>query len=470
MPPRWRGRPTLASRLDAKEASGLGGASIRRARLATKLTRYILFALVLGIVAGWATNAAIDDGSPDAAERLKAIADYLSIVTALFLRLIKMIIAPLVFSTLVAGIAHMGDIAALGRVGLRSLAWFIGATFVSLTLGLILVNLLQPGIGLDLPIPPATAASGVETAAFNLKDFVSHLVPASIFEAMSSNEILPIVIFSIFFGVALTAVGERGKPIVKGVEALVQVMLQVTNYVMRFAPFAVFTAVASSIAERGPEIIFTFGKFVGSFYLGLAILWAILIGAAFVIVGPRTRHLVRYIRDPVVLAFSTASSEAAYPRTLEALDRFGVPPRIASFVLPLGYSFNLDGSMMYMTFASIFIAQAYGIDLTLGQEITMLLVLMITSKGMAGVPRASLVVIAATLSMFKIPEAGLLLILAVDHFLDMGRSATNVVGNAVASTVVARWEGTLNAEEPADIEPLHAPSHVAPSKVADDHF
>ena len=427
--------------------------------MATKLTRYILFALLLGVIAGWATNAAIDDGTPASAERLKAIAEYLSIVTALFLRLIKMIIAPLVFSTLVAGIAHMGDIAALGRVGLRALGWFIGATFVSLTLGLIIVTVLQPGVGLNLPIPPVTAASGVETAAFSLKDFVSHLVPASIFEAMSTNEILPIVIFSIFFGVALTAIGEKGRPIVRGVESLVSVMLQLTNYVMRFAPFAVFTAVASAIAERGPEILFTFGKFVGSFYLGLAILWLMLIGAAFVIVGPRTRHLVRYIRDPVVLAFSTASSEAAYPRTLEALDRFGVPPRIASFVLPLGYSFNLDGSMMYMTFASIFIAQAYGIDLTLGQEITMLLVLMITSKGMAGVPRASLVVIAATLSMFKIPEAGLLLILAVDHFLDMGRSATNVVGNAVASAVVARWEGDLDPEEPIDVEPPHAPSH-----------
>jgi Na+/H+-dicarboxylate symporter len=427
--------------------------------LATKLTRYILFALVLGVIAGWATNAAIDDGTPASAERLKAIAEYLSIVTALFLRLIKMIIAPLVFSTLVAGIAHMGDIAALGRVGLRALGWFIAATFVSLTLGLIIVTALHPGVGLNLPIPPANAASGVETAAFSLKDFVSHLVPQSIFEAMSTNEILPIVIFSIFFGVALTAVGDKGRPIIRGVESLVSVMLQLTNYVMRFAPFAVFTAVASAIAERGPEIIVTFGKFVGSFYLGLAILWSILIGAAFVIVGPRTRHLVRYIRDPIVLAFSTASSEAAYPRTLEALDRFGVPPRIASFVLPLGYSFNLDGSMMYMTFASIFIAQAYGIDLSLGQEITMLLVLMITSKGMAGVPRASLVVIAATLSMFKIPEAGLLLILAVDHFLDMGRSATNVVGNAVASAVVARWEGELDPEEPADIEPPHAPSH-----------
>jgi Na+/H+-dicarboxylate symporter len=429
--------------------------------VATKLTRYILIALVLGLVAGWAINAAIDDGTPASAERLKSIADYLSIVTALFLRLIKMIIAPLVFSTLVAGIAHMGDVAALGRVGVRSLLWFVGASLVSLTLGLLLVTVLHPGIGLNLPLPPATAASGVETAAFNLKDFVTHLVPASIFEAMSGNDILPIVIFSIFFGVALTAIGEAGRPITRGVEALVRVMLQVTDYVMRFAPLAVFTAVTSALAARGPEIIATLGKFVGSFYLGLFLLWGILIGVAFVIVGPRTRHLVRYIRDPVVLAFSTASSEAAYPRTLEALDRFGVPPRIASFVLPLGYSFNLDGSMMYMTFATIFIAQAYGIHLSLGQEITMLLVLMITSKGMAGVPRASLVVIAATMPMFRIPEAGLLLILAVDHFLDMGRSATNVVGNAVASCVVARWEGTLDAPEPPDIEPPPAPSHHA---------
>ena len=438
--------------------------------MAKRLTRYILIALVLGIIAGWAINAAIDDGTPASTERLKSIADYLSIVTALFLRLIKMIIAPLVFSTLVAGIAHMGDVAALGRVGVRSISWFILASLVSLTLGLVLVSVLHPGVGLNLPLPPATAASGVETAAFNLKDFISHLVPASIFEAMSTNEILPIVIFSVFFGVALTAVGDRGKPIVRGVESLVRVMLQVTDYVMRFAPFAVFTAVASALAERGPQIIATLGKFVGSFYLGLFILWAVLIGAAFVIVGLRTRHLVRYIRDPVVLAFSTASSEAAYPRTLEALDRFGVPPRIASFVLPLGYSFNLDGSMMYMTFATIFIAQAYGIHLSLGQEITMLLVLMITSKGMAGVPRASLVVIAATMSMFRIPEAGLLLILAVDHFLDMGRSATNVVGNAVAASVVARWEGNLDPEEPADIEPPHAPSHVKRDRPIHDHF
>ena len=438
--------------------------------MAKRLTQFILIALVLGVIAGWSINVAVDDGTPAGAAHLKAIADYLSIVTTLFLRLIKMIIAPLVFSTLVAGIAHMGDIAALGRVGVRSIFWFIGASLLSLTLGLLLVTVLQPGVGLHLAIPPATAGSGVETAAFNLKDFVNHVVPQSIFEAMSTNEILPIVVFSVFFGVALTAVGDRGKPIVHGVEALVRVMLQLTNYVMRFAPFAVFTAVTAALAERGPQIVATLGKFVGSFYLGLLILWGLLVGICFLIVGPRTRHLVRYIRDPILLAFSTASSEAAYPRTLEALDRFGVPARIASFVLPLGYSFNLDGSMMYMTFATIFIAQAYGIDLSLGQEITMLLVLMLTSQGMAGVPRASLVVIAATMSMFRIPEAGLLLILAVDHFLDMGRSATNVVGNAVAASVVAKWEGDFQPLEPADIEPPHAPSHVERTGPLHDHF
>ena len=428
--------------------------------MAKKLTRYILIALVLGIIVGWLTNYAIDDGTPAAAARLKSIADYLSIVTALFLRLIKMIIAPLVFSTLVAGIAHTGDVSTLGRVGARAIGWFILASLVSLTLGLILVHLFNPGVGVGLTIPPATLGSGVETTGFSLKDFVTHLVPASVVESMANNEILQIVVFSLFFGVALMAIGDAGRPVVRGVESLVKVMLQVTDYVMRFAPLAVFTAVAGAIAQQGPQIILTFGKFVGAFYVGLVLLWALLIGVAYTIVGRRTRHLVRYIRDPVVLAFSTASSEAAYPRTLEAVERFGVPPRIASFVLPLGYSFNLDGSMMYMTFASVFIAQAYGMHLGIGQQVGMLLVLMITSKGLAGVPRASLVILAATLPMFGIPAAGLLLILAVDHFLDMGRSATNVVGNAVASVLVARWEGTLDPIAPADIEPPHAPAHT----------
>jgi Na+/H+-dicarboxylate symporter len=438
--------------------------------VAKRLTYYILAGLVLGIFVGWGINASIGDGTPAGDERLKTIAGYFSILTTVFLHLIKMIIAPLVFSTLVVGIAHMGDTAALGRVGVKALGWFVCASLVSLSLGLILVTIFQPGTSLGLPLPPVDATVGVDRSNFDFAKFIAHIFPESMIGAMASNDILQIVVFSLFVGVAILAVGEPARPLVRATEALVKVMLQITDYVMRFAPVAVFAAVTATVATRGLSILGTFGYFMGSFYIGLIILWALLIGICFVIVGARTRLLMRYIRDPIVLAFSTASSEAAYPRTLEALDRFGVPPRIASFVLPLGYSFNLDGSMMYMTFASIFVAQAYGIELSLGTQILMLLTLMITSKGVAGVPRASLVVITATLAQFNIPEAGLLLILAVDHFLDMGRSATNVVGNAVASVVVAKWEGQLDPLEPADIEPAHAPAHVAPPRPGDEPF
>jgi Na+/H+-dicarboxylate symporter len=421
--------------------------------VAKRLTLYILIAMLLGIVIGITLNQTIDDKAT-----ITNVTGYISILTDLFLRLIKMIIAPLVFSTLVVGIAHMGDTSALGRIGGRSIGWFLSASLLSLSLGLIMVNLMQPGVGLNLPLPDVTASSGVTQGDFSLKQFVTHLVPKSFFEAMATNEILQIVIFSIFTGVAMTAIGERAAPLLRGIEALVQVMLQITDYVMRFAPIAVFSAVTCALAEQGPGILITFGKFMGGFYLTMLTLWALLLGLCFLLVGSRTKLLVRYIREPILLAFTTASSEAAFPRTLEALERFGVPRRIASFVLPLGYSFNLDGTMLYCTFATMFIAQAYGIHLSFGQQITMLLILMVTSKGVAGVPRASLVVIASTLAFFKIPEAGLLLILAVDHFLDMGRSATNVVGNAVASTVVAKWEGVLEALDAPEIEPPHAPS------------
>jgi len=416
--------------------------------MAKRLTMWIAIGLLLGLVVGWAINFAIDDGSAASAAQLKQIAGYFSILTTIFLRLIKMIIAPLVFSTLVAGIAHMGDGGALGRIGARALGWFVCASLTSLAIGLILVHLLQPGTGLHLALPPATASAGLDESAFNLNTFFTHIVPASMIDAMATNEILQIVIFSVFVGVAITAVGAEAAPLVRAVDALVKVMLKITDYVMRLAPIAVFAAVASALAEQGPGVIGNLAYFMASVYIGLVILWCVLIGAAFLVVGPRVRTLVRYIREPLLVGFSTASSEAAYPRTLEALEKFGVPNRIASFVLPLGYSFNLDGSMMYMTFASMFIAQAYGIHLGLGEQITMLLVLMVTSKGIAGVPRASLVVIAASLSMFHIPEAGLLLILAVDHFLDMGRTATNVIGNAVASTVIAKWEGAIGEPDP----------------------
>lgn len=428
--------------------------------MAKRLTTYILIGLVLGLIAGWAINAALDDGTPAAAARLAAIGKWFGIVTTVFLHLIKMIIAPLVFGTLVVGIAHMGDTGALGRVGLKSLLWFVCASLMSLTLGLALVHLLQPGVGLNLPLPPVTASAGLDKSKFDAADIIAHIFPTSIIDAMAQNDILQIVVFSVFFGVAITAVGERAQPLVTAAEALTKVMLQITDYVMRFAPFAVFAAVAATLIERGPGVIGKLGYFMLCVYIGLGLLWLLLGLLAFLFVGKRAGSLFRYIREPILVAFSAASSEAAFPRTLEALDRFGVPPKISSFVLPLGYSFNLDGSMMYMTFASLFIAQAYGVHLDLGTQVAMLLTLMVTSKGIAGVPRASLVVIAATLNQFKLPEAGLLLVLAVDHFLDMGRSATNVIGNAVAATVVARWEGQLDPPQPPEIEPPHAPHRV----------
>jgi Na+/H+-dicarboxylate symporter len=414
------------------------------------LTLFVLAAMIAGVAVGYVLH----QQQPSAS--WPAIAANFKLITDIFLRLIKMIIAPLVLSTLVVGIAHMGGTGSLGRVGVRTLFWFITASVISLLLGLGIVHVLQPGVGLQLPIPDVGNAP--QGSALNLNDFVTHLVPTSIFDAMATNSILQIVIFSVFFGVALAALGEQGRPVVVIAERISHVMLRVTGYVMNFAPLAVFAAIAATVTENGLDILVTYGRFVGGFYLGLVTLWIILIAAGFVFVGPRILRLMGMVREPTLLAFSTASSEAAYPRTFEALQRFGVSRRIAGFVLPLGYSFNLDGSMMYCTFAVIFIAQVYGIELSAVQQISMLLLLMVTSKGMAGVPRASLVVIAATLTQFGMPEAGLLLILGVDHFLDMGRSATNVVGNSVATAVVAKWEGELGLEQAIVMPGVLAPA------------
>ncbi|CAN7516047.1 dicarboxylate/amino acid:cation symporter [Phenylobacterium sp. LjRoot225] len=409
-------------------------------------TTLVVAAMVLGVVAGWGIH---EWSSPAQA---KTWAENLSIITDVFLRLIKMIIAPLVFSTLVAGIAHMEDAGAVGRVGVKALGWFICASIVSLTIGLIMVHLLQPGVGLHLAIPDAgQAAATVDVSKFTLKGFITHVVPASIVEAMANNEILQIVVFSVFVGTAVAAIDDRAPAVLALVEQIAAIMLKVTGYVMRTAPLAIFAALAATIATQGIEVLGAYARFVGGFYLSLGLLWAVLIGALLLAVGPRALSLVAGIRGPALLAFSTASSEAAYPRTLQELQRWGVSKRVASFVLPLGYSFNLDGSMMYCTFATLFIAQAYGVSMSVGQQLTMLFLLMVTSKGMAGVPRASLVVIAATLAYFKLPEAGLLLILAVDHLLDMGRSATNVVGNTVAAAVVARWENQIEEPEPVPV-------------------
>jgi Na+/H+-dicarboxylate symporter len=411
------------------------------ARGKRKLTTWILIGLVAGVGVGWMCHDLLP--TPELA---KTVAGYISLITDIFLRLIKMIIAPLVFSTLVVGIAHMGDGKAIGRIGLKTMGWFVSASLVSLLLGLALVNILRPGEGLNLPLPDASAATNLKTTSLSLKEFVTHLVPRSVIEAMANNEILQIVIFSIFFGAGAASFGKKAGVVIDWIEQLSHVMLKVTGYVMSFAPIAVFAAVASIVTTQGLGILITYGTFMGEFYFGILLLWGLLAFAGFIFLGPRIGRLISLIKEPIMLAFSTASSEAAYPKTLEQLERFGASKKITSFVLPLGYSFNLDGSMMYCTFATLFIAQAYGIKLDLTQQITMLLILMVTSKGMAGVPRASLVVIAATLATFNIPEAGLLLIMGIDQFLDMGRSATNVVGNSIATAVVAKWEGELQPE------------------------
>jgi Na+/H+-dicarboxylate symporter len=422
--------------------------------MAKRLTLYILIGMALGLIVGALLHGAYPQGDPALAQW----ADYLKLLPDVFLKLIKMIIAPLVLATIVAGIAGMGDAAELGRIGTRSLAWFITASVLSLSLGLVLVNLFEPGVGLALQ--PTAELGELAVKDFTLRHFVLEIFPSSAFDAMATNNILQILVFSLFAGVALSALGPRAAVLVRGAEALAELMLQITNYVMRFAPFAVFGAIAGVVATKGLGIVATYGVLIGEFYFGLLLLWSLLLAIGGLFLGKRIFTLIRYIREPLLLTFSTASSEAGLPKLFEQLDRFGVPRRLSGFVLPLGYSFNLDGSMMYMSFATIFIAQAYGIELSWTQQILMLLTLMVTSKGIAGVPRASLVVIAATLSQFGLPVEGIALILGIDQFLDMGRSATNIVGNAVATSVITKWEGMLEKPEPIAVEPPHAPSHT----------
>lgn len=452
----------------------------------SRLTLYIIIALVAGIVLGFILNSgyvknqnitiasaetalkkmqsdlsAITDTTTNAYLQLstertalvKAKAEALaerdsklepfSLLADIFLRLIKMIVAPLVFTTLVVGVAKLGDMKAVGRIGGKTLLWFFSASFMSLLLGMMLVNFFKPGMAMHLPLPDVGMDTGIKKTALTLKEFLYHVFPSSVFESMARNEILQIVVFSLFFGVATAAIGEKGEIVIKAMDAFSHVILKITAYVMNFAPVAVFGAMTAIIAKQGLGILGTYSIFIGEFYFGLLLLWLVLILAGGLFLGKKVITLVKRIKEPTLLAFSTSSSEAAFPKTMLELERFGCNNRIVSFVLPLGYSFNLDGSMMYMTFASLFIAQSYGIHLDFGTQMSMLLVLMLTSKGIAGVPRASLVVIAGTLATFNIPEAGLALLLGIDPLLDMGRSATNVVGNSVATAVVSKWEGAL---------------------------
>src|SRR5450432_627869 len=403
----------------------------------TGLTGWIFIAMLAGVLAGILIHNYFGP------EWLSRFENAMNIVTEVFLRLIKMIIAPLVFSTLVTGIARMGDVRAVGRIGGKTIAWFIGASLLSLILGLTVMNITQLGASLHLPMPPGNAAESIDASSLSLHQFIIHVFPKSIVEALANNEILQIVVFSIFFGVATAAAGEKGKIIIRGLEAVSNIIFRVTGYVMKFAPFAAFAAVAVILAEKGPSILTVYGRLILTFYASVIFLWLLLITIGYFFIGRKVFAIMFNIKDVILLAFSTASSEAAFPKLITELEKSGCPNKIVSFVLPLGYSFNMDGGMLYVSFASLFIAQAYGMHMSLQQQISLLLVLMLTSKGIAGVPRAGLVVVAGTLSLFNIPQQGLLLLLGIDQILDMARSATNVVGNSIATAVVCKIEGML---------------------------
>jgi Na+/H+-dicarboxylate symporter len=432
-----------------------------------KLIVFILVAMLLGLLTGYIVNRSIKQNRFQATNELiqgiqsndrvvkavksyeeytfkeqkKEIASRFSILSDIFLHLIKMIIAPLVLAVLVLGVAKVGDFKSVGRIGLKTMIYFTCATLIALALGLIIVNVFEPGKVMQLDPPEAGVAVGVKAHSQDAKNFIDHVIPESVIRSMASNDILPIVVFALFFGIAAASVGEHGKPIIKAFDSLSHVMFKVTNFVMNFAPVGVFGAITAVVIQQGLDVLSGYLYLIVCFFGGLLFF---VFGVLFIVslcFKINYFKLLKDIKEPVLLAFSTASSESAMPKTIEALEQHGISSRIVSFVLPLGYSFNLDGSIMYMTFATVFIAQSYGIDISMADQIKMMLILLVTSKGMAGVPRASLVVIAGMLTMFKIPVEGLLLLLAIDQLLDMGRSATNVIGNAVASAVVARLEG-----------------------------
>ncbi|MGL2964406.1 dicarboxylate/amino acid:cation symporter [Flavobacterium sp. RSB2_4_14] len=403
----------------------------------SNLTVQILIAMIIGAFIGIYVH------NNYSVESAKEFSGYIKMLATVFIRLVQMIISPLVFTTLVVGIAKLGDIKAVGRIGGKALGWFFTASFISLLIGMFWVNILQPGVGLNLSDIDASTASEVteKTQNFSAQNFIEHIIPKSIVEAMATNEILQIVIFSIFFGLAAASIGDHAKPVVNALDKTSHIILKMVNYVMKFAPIGVFGAITGVFAIRNlEELLITYAKFFGSFLVGISSLWLVLLLVGYIFLKGHMTTLLKRILSPLIIAFGTTSSEAVFPKLTEELERFGVKDKIVSFMLPLGYSFNLDGSMMYMTFASIFIAQAYGVHLDLGTQMTMLLVLMLTSKGIAGVPRASLVVVAATCGMFNIPIEGIALILPIDHFCDMFRSATNVLGNALATSVVGKWE------------------------------
>lgn len=404
-----------------------------------KSNNKLFIAIVTGLVLGVALGGLVHYQYPESGE---GFAKNIKLLGTIFIRMVQMIIAPLVFTTLVVGIAKMGDMKMVGRVGAKAMAWFLSASLMSLLLGMLLVNWLEPGKNTSVTMENVKSADDLvqNTHSFSLEQFVTHVVPKSIFEAMATNEILQIVIFSILFGIALSSVGKSAEPVLRVLDTIAHVVLKMVGYVMWVAPLGVLGAVAAAVAIYGFDIWKLYANYLAAFALGILCLWVVLLSVGYLVLGNRLWALLRRLASPLLIAFSTTSSEAVFPKLTEELENFGCDPKIVSFTLPLGYSFNLDGSMMYMTFASLFIAQVYGIDMPIEKQILMLLVLMLTSKGVAGVPRASLIVVVATCAMFGIPPEGIALILPIDHFCDMARSMTNVLGNALATSAVDKWE------------------------------
>ena len=398
-----------------------------RPRRGFTLTQQIFTGLLVGIAVG----VLVSRTHPGAAIYFKPFSD-------LFLRLIKMIIAPLIFATLVAGIAGAGHARTVGRLGLRSLIYFEVVTTLALIVGLLTVNILRPGVGLTLP---AASAASVATQPQSWDQIFLHTVPTSVIQAMAEGDVLQVVVWSVIFALALGMVGERARPIIGLCEALAETMFKFTNIVMKYAPIGVAAAMAYTVGTGGLKVLYGLAWLVGSLYTALVVFAVAVLVPVMVLFRVPIRKFLQSVREPAVIAFSTASSESALPRAMEAMERLGVPRPIVSFVIPLGYTFNLDGSTLYLALAAVFVSQVAGVPLSIGQQITMMLTLMLTSKGVAGVPRASLVILAGTLTRYDLPLEGIAMILGVDTLMDMGRTMMNVIGNCLASVVVAKWEG-----------------------------
>jgi proton glutamate symport protein len=397
------------------------------------LTTKIFIGLILGVLLGYV--------KPDWGTAVRPL-------SLLFLNLIKSIIAPLIFSTLVIGIAGTGDIRQVGRIGLKSLVYFEIVTTFALVIGLAAVNLTRPGVGVVLPPPKPDVAGTLQAAKpQSLGDLVTHLAPASIIKAMADGDVLQIVVFSVMFALAVTSIGEKARPIIVWCESLADIMFRFTEFVMKFAPVGVGAAMANTVGHSGLGVLKNLGMLVGTLYGALIVFVCLVLLPVALLARVPLRDFFNAVKEPATIAFATTSSESALPKAMENMERLGVPRRIVGFVLPTGYSFNLDGTTLYLSLASIFVAQAAGVHLTIGEQVFMMLTLMLTSKGVAGVPRASMVILLGTLASFHLPVEGVIVILGVDELMDMARTAVNVVGNCLATVVIARWERAFRNKE-----------------------